>query len=248
MRREELDHYTQTLLDVPRFRDACPNGLQVEGRAEVRRIVTGVSASLALLEGAVAADADAVLVHHGYFWKNEPLPIVGVKKQRIRLLLANDINLFAFHLPLDAHPELGNNAELARRLHWVVESWVGEQGLIALGRPLQSTTLGALASEIAAVLRREPLVVGEPERPVARIAWCSGGAQGWFETAAAFGIDAYVTGEISEHNVHFARESGIGFIAAGHHATERYGIQALGAHLASKFGLEHRFIDIPNPV
>ncbi len=248
MRLEDLDHYTRTLLELSRFRDYCPNGLQVEGRPEVRRIVTGVSASLALLEAAAAAGADAVLVHHGYFWKNEPAPIVGVKRRRIRFLLERDISLFAFHLPLDAHPELGNNAQLGRRLGLCPERWVGEQGLIAVGRPSEPVSLEAFAQRVGAVLDRAPLVVGEAGRMVERIAWCSGGAQGYFEAAAAEGVDAYLTGEVSEHNVHFARESGVAFLAAGHHATERYGIQALGEHLAAEFGLEHRFIDIPNPV
>jgi dinuclear metal center YbgI/SA1388 family protein len=244
----ELDHYTRQLLDVSRFRDYCPNGLQVEGRPEVRRIVTGVTASLALLQAAVAQGADAVLVHHGYFWKGEAAPIVGVKRQRIKLLLDHDISLFGFHLPLDAHPELGNNAQLGRRLGFEVEEWVGEQGLIAVGHLLAPLQLGVLARRVGDVLARPPLVVGDSDKPIARIAWCSGGAQGHFEQAAACGVDAYLTGEASEHNVHFARESGIGFISAGHHATERYGIQALGEHLAAQFGLEHRFIDIPNPV
>lgn len=248
MRLEELDHYTRALLDVPRFRDYCPNGLQVEGRGEVHRIVTGVTASLALLEAAAAEGADAVLVHHGYFWKSEPAPIVGVKQRRIRFLLEQGMSLFAFHLPLDAHPELGNNAQLALRLGLVVEAWTGEQGLIAVGTPAQPLTLGEFSRRVAAALGRTPLVVGEPDRLLQRIAWCSGAAQGWFETAAAEGVDAFLTGEASEHNVHFARESGVAFLAAGHHATERYGIQALGEHLAAKFGLAHRFIDIDNPV
>ncbi len=248
MQLKELDHYTRQLLDVPRFRDYCPNGLQVEGRPEVRRIVTGVTASLALLQAAVSVGADAVLVHHGYFWKGEAAPIVGVKRQRIRLLLDHDISLFGFHLPLDAHPELGNNAQLGARLGFEVEEWVGEQGLIAVGRLAAPLDLGALAQRVGEVLARPPLVVGDPDKRIARIGWCSGGAQGHFEQAAACGVDAYLTGEASEHNFHFARESGVGFISAGHHATERYGIQALGEHLAAHFGLEHRFIDIPNPV
>ena len=248
MRLSDLDDYTRSLLDVARFRDYCPNGLQVEGRPEVRRIVTGVSANLAFLEAAIAAQADAVIVHHGFFWKNEPAPIVGVKRRRIRLLLQNEVSLFAFHLPLDAHPELGNNARLGQRLGFTVEQWVGEQGLIALGRVDEPASLAQLVGRIATALGRAPLVVGEAERVIRRIAWCSGGAQGWFETAAGYGVDAYLTGEASEYNVHFARESGVAFLAAGHHATERYGVQALGEHLAAQFGLEHRFIDVPNPV
>lgn len=244
----DLDHYTRQLLDVSRFRDYCPNGLQVEGRSELRKIVTGVTASLALLQAAVDEGADAVLVHHGYFWKTEAAPIVGVKRRRIKLLLDHDISLFGFHLPLDAHPELGNNAQLGKRLGFEVEEWVGEQGLIAVGRLANPVSLAGLAQRVGDRLERPPLVVGDTGKTVARIAWCSGGAQGYFEQAAACGVDAYLTGEASEYNVHFARESGIGFISAGHHATERYGIQALGDHLAAHFGLEHRFIDIPNPI
>lgn len=244
----ELDHYTRQLLDTSRFHDYCPNGLQVEGKSEVRKIVSGVTASLALLEAAVAESADAILVHHGYFWKNEAAPIVGVKRKRIKLLLDHDVSLFGFHLPLDAHPELGNNAQLGKRLGFDIDEWIGEQGLIAVGRLAAPLALQALEQRVAETLARAPLVVGEPDKIIARIAWCSGGAQGYFEQAAACGVDAYLTGEASEHNVHFARESGVAFLAAGHHATERYGIQALGEHLAAHFGLEHRFIDISNPV
>jgi dinuclear metal center YbgI/SA1388 family protein len=248
VRLDELDHYTRQLLDTSRFRDYCPNGLQVEGRAEVCKIVTGVTASLALLQSAVEEGADAVLVHHGYFWKGEEAPIVGVKYRRIKLLLDHGISLFAFHLPLDAHPELGNNAQLGRRLGFEVETWLGEQDLMAVGRLVTPVSLADLELRVARALGRPPLVVGDGNKPIRRIAWCSGGAQGYFETAARQDIDAYLTGEASEQNVHFARESGIAFISAGHHATERYGIQALGEHLAAQFGLAHRFIDIPNPV
>lgn len=248
MRLTELEHYTCALLDTARYRDHSPNGLQIEGRSEVNKIVTGVTASLALIEQAIAQGADAILVHHGYFWKNEDARIVGVKQARIKRLLAHDISLFGFHLPLDAHPELGNNAQLGRRLGLQLEGWSGEQNLIAHGSVPEPMRLADLGARIAQRLERTPLLVGDMERPIRRIAWCSGGAQGYFETAAALGVDAYLTGEASEHNVHFARESGIAFIAAGHHATERYGIQALGAHLAAQFKLDHRFIDIANPV
>lgn len=244
----ELDHYTRTLLETERYRDYSPNGLQVEGRAEVQTIVTGVTASLALIEAAIAARADAILVHHGYFWKNEDPRIVGVKRARIALLLRHDISLFGFHLPLDAHRELGNNAQLGKRLGFNPTAWLGEQELIAQGELAAPCTLAELQNRITAQLGRAPLVVGDAAKPIRRIAWCTGGAQGYFETAAAAGVDVYLTGEASEHNVHFARESGVAFIAAGHHATERYGIQALGEHLAAHFGLRHQFIEIPNPV
>ena len=248
MQRNELEHYTCALLDTARFRDYSPNGLQVQGRDEVRKIVTGVSASLALIEHAIQHQADAILVHHGYFWKNEDARIVGVKQARIKALLAHDLSLFGFHLPLDAHPSLGNNAQLGLRLGFELEGWGGEQNLIAHGSVPAALPLQQLGIHIGERLQRPPLVIGEMDRPIRRIAWCTGGAQGYFEAAAALGVDAYLTGEASEQQVHFARESGIAFIAAGHHATERYGIQALGEHLASHFGLNHEFIEIPNPV
>lgn len=248
MQRTELEHYTCALLDTARFRDYSPNGLQIQGRDAVQKIVTGVSASLALIEQAIARGADAILVHHGYFWKSEDARIVGVKQARIKLLLAHDVSLFGFHLPLDAHPILGNNAQLGQRLGFRLEGWSGEQGLIAHGALPEPLSLGELSARIGERLERVPLAIGVSDRTIRRIAWCSGGAQGYFETAAALGVDAYLTGEASEQNVHFARESGVAFIAAGHHATERYGIQALGEHLAAHFGLDHEFIEIPNPI
>ena len=248
MQLKELEHYTCALLDLPRFRDYCPNGLQVEGRAEVGRIVCGVSANLALLEAALDCGADAILVHHGFFWKNEDARLVGVKRARIKTLLAHDVSLFGFHLPLDAHPELGNNAQLGKHLGFQVSGFGGEQDLIARGELAQPRSLRVLGEEITQRLARPPLLIGDLDREIYRIAWCSGAAQGYFETAAAWGVDAFLTGEVSEQNVHFARESGVAFIAAGHHATERFGIQALGAHLAEKFSLAYQFIEISNPV
>lgn len=248
MQLKELEHYTCGLLELSRFRDYSPNGLQIEGRPEVHRIVTGVSANLALLEQAIASGADAILVHHGYFWKNEDARIVGVKRARIKLLLAHDVSLFSFHLPLDAHPALGNNAQLGLRLGFELSAFGGEQNIIARGRLKHATRLGALGADIQQCLGRSPLVIGDPAREIHTIAWCTGGAQGYFEEAASWGVDAYLTGEASEHNTHFAQESGVAFIAAGHHATEKFGIQALGEHLAEKFGLGHQFIEIPNPV
>lgn len=248
MQLKELEHYTCGLLEVSRFRDYSPNGLQVEGRAEVKRIVSGVSANLALLEQAIASGADAILVHHGYFWKNEDARIVGVKRARIKLLLQHDVSLLGFHLPLDAHPELGNNAQLGRRLGFLLAGFGGEQNLIAHGSLSLPLALAELGGHIERALGRSPLIIGEPEREIRRIAWCTGGAQGYFEEAASWGVDAFLTGEASEQNTHFARESGVAFIAAGHHATERFGIQALGAHLASQFDLAHQFIEIANPI
>ena len=248
MERDELVRHLDEKLETARFRDYCPNGLQVEGRAQVARIVAGVTASQALIEAAVARSADAILVHHGWFWKGEDGRITGIRRRRVGMLLAHDISLIAYHLPLDAHPELGNNAQLARRLGWNPEGRFADQDVGWYGHVGAPTTAGALAAQMAAVLGRQPLLVGDANRPVQRIGWCSGGAQGYFEQAIAMGLDAYVSGEISEQTVHLARESGVAYFAAGHHATERYGAQALSAYLADRFGLQCEFIDIDNPV
>lgn len=248
MHRDELARYLDGLLDIARFRDYCPNGMQVEGRAEVHRVVTGVTASEALLDRAIDHGADALLVHHGYFWRGEDPRIVGIRRNRIAKLLGAGITLFAYHLPLDAHPEIGNNAQLAKRLGLAREALAGEQELVSIGRIGAATTLARFASHVESVLGRVPLVIGDVSRTVERVAWCTGGAQGYFETAAALGVDLYLTGEISEQHVHLARETGVAFIAAGHHATERFGVQALGAHLEAQHGLEVMFIDIDNPV
>jgi len=242
----ELAAYLDGLLDAARFRDYCPNGLQVEGRGEVRRIVCGVTASQALLDAALAAEADALLVHHGYFWRGEDGRITGIRRARLKTLLENDLSLFAYHLPLDAHAELGNNAQLAARMGWTVEGRFAEQDVGFLGGT--EGTAGELAGRLALKLGRQPLLVGDAARPLQRIAWCSGGAQGYFEQAIAAGADAYVSGEISEQTMHLAQESGVPYIAAGHHATERYGVQALGAHLAERFGIECRYVELDNPV
>ena len=248
MQRDDLARYLDQLLEVPRFRDYCPNGLQVEGRAGVLRLVTGVSASQALIEAAIDAGADALLVHHGYFWKSEDGRITGTRRRRIGLLLQHDISLFAYHLPLDAHPEHGNNAQLGALLGFTEKGRAGEQNIVAHGCTAATQPLEAFAAHIESRLGRAPTVIGDPAQRIARIAWCTGGAQGYFEDAIALGVDAFITGEISEPQVHLARESGVAFIAAGHHATERFGVQALGVHLAARFGIEHRFIDVPNPV
>ena len=248
MQTNDLINYTGRLLEVSRFRDYCPNGLQVEGRPATRKLATGVTASLAFLEGAIAAGADTVLVHHGYFWKNEPVVVTGPRKARLALLLRNEVNLIAYHLPLDAHPELGNNVQLAHRLGLDVEGWFGDQAIAAWGAPKQPLTLGALATMLEERLARPPLVIGSPDRLLRRLAWCTGGAQDLLAEAVDLGVDAFLTGEVSERTVHLSRETGVAFVAAGHHATERYGVQALGAHLADRFGLEHLFLDDENPV
>ncbi|WP_150427344.1 Nif3-like dinuclear metal center hexameric protein [Dechloromonas sp. CZR5] len=248
MKREELVDYLDGLLVPGKFRDYCPNGLQVEGRAEIVRLVAGVTASQALLDVAVARNADAILVHHGYFWKGEDGRVTGIRRKRLSSLLANDINLLAYHLPLDAHPELGNNAQLAQRLGWVEEGRFGEQDIAWLGSLVGPGTLAELAADVARVLGRAPLVIGEGSKLIRRIAWCSGGAQSYFEQAIALGIDAYLSGEISEQTVHLARESGVAYLAAGHHATERFGVQALAEHVAQQFGIACEFVDLDNPV
>lgn len=246
--RTTVETHLNRLLDVGRFKDYGPNGLQVEGREEIRRIVCGVTASRALIDAAIAAKADAILVHHGLFWRGQDGRVTGWMKQRLQRLLAHDINLFAYHLPLDAHPELGNNAQLARLLGWSVDQRFGEQELGCLSAPLaQPQTLEALARELRAALGREPVLAPGDGRPLRRLAWCTGGAQGYFESAIAAGADAFITGEISEPQAHLAAETGVAFVAAGHHATERYGVQALGTHLAAELGLSHQFIEIGNP-
>ncbi|HEY0664761.1 MAG TPA: Nif3-like dinuclear metal center hexameric protein [Gallionella sp.] len=244
----DLRDYNASLLQTGLFRDYCPNGVQVEGRTEVRRIATGVTASQRLLDEAVAWGADAILVHHGYFWRSEDATITGIKKRRIAQLLRNDVSLLAYHLPLDAHPELGNNAQLGNLLGLVEQGRFGEQNIAFMGSLSPPQTLAQFIQQIAHGLQRVPQVMGDSAHLIRRVAWCSGGAQGYFEQAIEQGVDAYITGEISEQNYHLARESGVAFIAAGHHATERYGIQALGRHLADRFGLEHRFFEEANPI
>jgi dinuclear metal center YbgI/SA1388 family protein len=251
MKREELTRYLDQLLESERFRDYCPNGLQVEGKAEARRIVAGVTASQALVDAAIARQADVILVHHGWFWRGEDGRVTGLRKARLQALLKHDINLIAYHLPLDGHAEFGNNAQLAKRLGWPIEGRFGEQDIGWYGRTEAPTTLAEFSAAVAQSLRRAPQVISSGDdatRRVSRIAWCSGGAQNLFEQAINLGVDVYLSGEISEPNVHLARESGVAYIAAGHHATERYGVQALAEHLAGHFGLECEFVDIDNPV
>jgi dinuclear metal center YbgI/SA1388 family protein len=235
------------LLQPDRFKDYGPNGLQVEGRPEVRRLVSGVTASLALIEAAVAAQADAVFVHHGLFWRGQDGRLTGWLKQRVEMLLAHQINLFAYHLPLDAHPELGNNAQLGLRLQWRADARFGEQDLGFIGSLPRPESLADLSERLQRELGRAPTVVAGDGRPLRRIAWCTGGAQGYFEAAIAAGADVYVTGEISEPQAHYARETGVAFVACGHHASERYGAPAVAGHAAQRFGLTHRFIEIGNP-
>ncbi len=243
--RDHVDKYLQDLLKPELFKDYGPNGLQVEGAPQVHRIASGVTASLAFIEQAVQWGADSVLVHHGLFWRGQDGRLTGWLAARVRLLMAQGINLWAYHLPLDAHAELGNNAQLGLRLGLQADGRFGEQQL-GLAAPAD-LSLHDLAARTQAALGRAPLVLPGDGRPLRRVAWCTGGAQGYFEAAVAAGADAYLTGEISEPQAHLARETGVAFLACGHHATERYGAPAVAAHVASHFGLEHRFIDIDNP-
>ena len=252
--RQQLLERLDQLLEPERFKDYGPNGLQVEGRSPVRKIVSGVTASLALIEAAAARGADALFVHHGLFWRGQDGRVTGWMRRRLGLLLAHDINLLAYHLPLDAHPELGNNAQLGLRLG--LQAFEGEQGRFGenrlgfVGGPAAGGAIATpqdLAARIEAALGRPvTLVAGQPG-PLRTVAWCSGGAQGYFEAAIAAGAQAFITGEMSEPQAHLAREMGVSFIACGHHASERYGAPAVAARVAAEFGIEHEFIDIDNP-
>jgi dinuclear metal center YbgI/SA1388 family protein len=246
--RNQLESYLHALLEVDRFEDYGPNGLQVEGRGELRRIVSGVTASLALIDAAIADEADAILVHHGLFWRGQDGRLVGWLGERVRRLMAHGINLFAYHLPLDAHAGFGNNAQFGLRLGLVADARFGEQALGFSAAAGEATSVAALAARVQASLGgRAPLVLPGDGRALARIGWCTGGAQDYFEAAIAAGVDAFLTGEVSEPQAHLARETGVAFLACGHHASECFGAPALAAHVAERFGLEHRFIEIHNP-
>ena len=256
--RDDLSLYLDDHLQVARIKDYCPNGLQVQGKPIIKTLVSGVTASLALIEEAIALKADAIMVHHGWFWKNDDARVIGQLHSRLKLLMDHEINLFAYHLPLDVHPVLGNNAQLAKVMGWKPlmgskRAFLGSaspmDGLIWEGHPEASQkTLGQLARSISGRLGRDPLVIGDLNKPIQRIAWCTGGAQGYMNEAIAMKVDAYISGEVSEQTFHAAKESGVAYIAAGHHATERYGIGALGEFVAQKYKLKHQFVDIPNPV
>ena len=248
---KDLEADLNRLLQPQQFKDYCPNGLQVEGKSSINKLVSGVTASQALVDAAIAANADAMLVHHGYFWRGEDATITGMKRRRIEALLANGLSLLAYHLPLDAHAELGNNAQLGKLLGLKITGTVSQSGdaaLVMTGEPDSALNAEALGELIAGKLQRKPLIVAAGDRPIKKIAWCTGGAQGFIDSAIDAGADAYITGEASEQTTHIARERGVHFFAAGHHATERYGVQAVGEYLAGKFAIEHQFIDIDNPV
>lgn len=243
--------YTNRLLSIDSFADYCPNGLQVEGRVKVTRLVSGVTASMELIEAAIDARADAIVVHHGYFWKGEDACVTGMKRARLQRLLGTDTSLLAYHLPLDAHPELGNNAQLAEQLGFQRQGTFGNDAGLTLalyGSLPQPLTAAALCGLIDERLGRMPLHVPGRQSSIQTVGWCTGAAQSYIDAAVGQGLDAFISGEISEQTVHVARECGIHYFAAGHHATERYGVRALGEHLAGQFDIEHRFIDIDNPV
>jgi dinuclear metal center YbgI/SA1388 family protein len=247
---KDLLNYSNNVLEIERFRDYCPNGLQVEGKTKIKKIVSGVTASQALIDAAIKEGADVLLVHHGYFWKGEDARIIGLKYKRVRSLIESGINLLAYHLPLDAHPLYGNNAKLAEILNLNIAGSfpAGSDAVGMYGTLKMPMSAADFSQKIASGLDREPLHIGDNNEQIHTIAWCSGAAQNYIEAAAELGVDAYLTGEVSEQTVHIAREHGLHFYAAGHHATERYGVQAFAEHLASHFALNHQFIDIPNPV
>lgn len=245
--RQDILDWCRDTLQIHAFKDYAPNGLQVEGRETVEKIATSVTASQAAIDFAAAQGADMLLVHHGMFWKSEPPTVTGWKKTRIETLLKHQINMAGYHLPLDAHPELGNNAQLAALFGWVTDYQCGEQNLLNIGRLKTPQTLAQFSDGIAQKLNRKPTVVGSADKIIRRIAWCTGGAQGFFQTAIDEGVDAYVTGEISEAQYHLANECGTAFVSAGHHATERYGIQALADAVQKTFGVEVCRFDEENP-
>lgn len=246
---DTLRNFTDQLLEIGRYKDYCPNGLQVQGKQEIHKIITGVTASKALIEAAIDVKADAIFVHHGWFWRNDESAIVGQLFHRLKLLMDHEISLFAYHLPLDGHLKLGNNAQLAKLLGWEVTGQAINNELLWLGRPAKSNiSLEQFAADIEKKLDRKPLLIGDPARKIKKIAWCTGAAQGYLQHAVEQGVDVFISGEVSEPTFHLAQESGVAYIAAGHHATERYGVDALGQALAKQFGITHEFIDIYNPV
>lgn len=251
MKNTKLANKLDQFLEIHQFKDYCPNGLQIEGRSEVNKIISGVTANQALIDIAVAEKADAILVHHGFFWKGERQEIVGMKYKRIKALLENGINLYAYHLPLDVHPQLGNNAQLAKLLGITdrrpLEPW-DKRSVGRVGKFTEAVAAEVLSARIESVLARKPLHIDGGPKEIQSIAWCTGGGQDYITIAAEQGIDAFISGEISERTVHIAREMGIHYYAAGHHATERYGVQALGEWLKDELALDVQFIDVDNPV
>jgi dinuclear metal center YbgI/SA1388 family protein len=248
MQLTEWVRYLDSVLEPWRYKDYAPNGLQVEGRAEVQRVVCGVTASQALIDAAIERKADAILVHHGYFWKGEDGRITGFMRKRLKALLANDISLLAYHLPLDGQRDFGNNARLADVLGIHTDGQAGEQDLLWFGHLPTPVRAEVWIDDLSGRLGRKAMMLGRPDKMITRVAWCSGGAQGMFSAAIALGADAFITGEVSEQNHHMALESDCVFVSAGHHATERYGVEALGIRLRNELGMDVEFVDLDNPV
>lgn len=246
--RDELVNYVNKLLKIDTFHDYCPNGLQIEGKSSIQTIVTGVTGNLALIEKAIVQQADLMLVHHGFFWKKDSFPIIGLKKVRFQKILNADLNVMAYHLPLDSHLELGNNAQLAMLLNINVSGQLIEEPYVWFGEFVEPISVEEFSQRIFEKLGRLPLHIAGTDRKIKKVAWCSGGGQNFIEKTLTLGIDCYFSGEISESTVHIVREAQLHYFAAGHHATERYGVKALGEHLAEKFELNHHFIDIDNPI
>ncbi len=243
---KSLVDYTHQLLNCHQIDDYCPNGLQIEGAAEIKTIIGGVTASQALIQQAIAAKADALLVHHGYFWKGESATLTGIKGQRIRQLIEHNINLIAYHLPLDIHPKLGNNAGLAELLGIHDES-ENPTSLLRLGS-IEPCSIERMIQHIQQKLNRPPTHLPGGKQTVKTIAWCTGAAQDMIEEAASLNADVFMSGEVSERTTHLAQELGIHYLACGHHATEIFGVQALGQHWAEKFDVSFKFINIDNPI
>lgn len=235
-------------LQVGKFQDYCPNGLQVEGRPQVRRIVSGVTASQALIEAAINADADAILVHHGYFWRGEAAEVTGLKRNRLKRLLTHDLSLLAYHLPLDAHAEVGNNVQLGHVFEWPITRYLDDKNMLPMAELPQAMTLAQLGEHVSASLGRQAQLLGDPQKQVRTVAWCTGAAQSYIQQAVNAGVDVFISGEVSEQTWHTVCETETAYISAGHHATERYGVQALGQWIAEKYGIEHIYVELDNPV
>lgn len=243
-----LVHELANFLQVGKFQDYCPNGLQVEGRPQVRRIVSGVTASQALIEAAIAADADAILVHHGYFWRGEPAEVTGLKRNRLKRLLTHDLSLLAYHLPLDAHPEVGNNVQLGKVFEWPITRYLDDKNMLPMTELPHTITLAQLGEHVSACLGRQVQVLGTSQKPVKTVAWCTGAAQSYLQQVVNAGVDVFISGEVSEQTWHTVCETDTAYICAGHHATERYGVQALGQWIAENYGVEHIYIELENPI
>jgi dinuclear metal center YbgI/SA1388 family protein len=244
---KELTAYLDEFLGASAVQDYCPNGLQVEGFSEVRKLATAVTASQYAIDQAIEWGADALLVHHGFFWRNEPAPLTGIKGKRIHAAMTANLNILAYHLPLDMHSQVGNNAQLAQVLN-IQDDLSDPKRVWRSGRLDFALPLDGFSERIRRTMRRDPLVISGGDHPVSRIAWCSGAGQGYFADAIAMGADTFLTGEVSESNYHLAKEAGVHFISAGHHATERLGVQALAEHLVFRYALEHHYIELENPV